>query len=122
MFSYISRKHFKVFNVRLEKRKKTKLFIIILLNLQFKRNTQNNKISLRQRFSIVFQSATKFSLKILKIHLNFKAVENYFTSIIFSPPFSILQQSCDLPIFSHFEPQMNVNKTRFNCLTNFSRS
>ena len=67
--------HFKVFNVVLEKRKKTKLFIIILLNLQFERNTQKNKFSLRQIFSIVFQSATKFSLKILKIHLNFKAVK-----------------------------------------------
>ena len=114
--------HFKVFNVLLEKRKKTKLFIIILLNLQFERNTQNNKFSLRQIFSIVFQSATKFSLKILKIHLNFKAVKYYFTSIIFASPSSILQQSCDLPFFSHFEPQINVNKTRFNCLTNFSGS
>ena len=37
--------HFKVFNVLLEKRKKTKLFIIILLNIQLERNTQNNKFS-----------------------------------------------------------------------------
>ena len=69
---------------------------------------------------MVFQSATRFSLKIKKIYLNLKAVKYCFTSIIFAPLSSILQQSCDLPIFSHFKPQINVNKTRFKCFTNFS--
>ena len=83
----------------------------IYVNLTFERNKQKNRFSLQQQFLSSFHAGLYFLSSKFFAHLNYNASEYCSKSIVFAPPSSTSQHSCSLPIFSNFDPQINLNIT-----------